>query len=147
MMTNMTFQLIKWDAESVDPDKGDDKTTMRDGAWAMLPLTKDSTCYSFLYLDSEALTGVCQFKRPVMILQSGRKSPKANIVILVLREKSGRFERVGMVILRRGDDKEAKAKLTMQRDKSGKWKEPEPIPKLQEFTWWKKLEDQTILLQ
>ncbi|RFN54446.1 hypothetical protein FIE12Z_1234 [Fusarium flagelliforme] len=147
LMTNMSFQLIKWDSEPVEPDKGDNKTTMRDGAWAILPKATDITYHSFLYLDNEALAGIRQFQLPVMILQSGRKSPKANIVILVLREKSDRFERVGMVILRRGDDKEAKAKLTMQRDKSGKWEEPAPIPKLQEFTWWGKLKHESILLQ
>lgn len=140
----MSFELIKWNSAAVGPSEGDNKTSMQDGAWAILPLKKDTRCYSFLYLDNEALTGICQFKLPVMILQSGSNTP--NIVILVLREKGDRFERVGMVILFRSD-KEAKAKLTMYRDQSGKWKEPGSIPKLQEFTWWQELKDESISLQ
>ncbi|CAG7563255.1 unnamed protein product [Fusarium equiseti] len=147
MMAKMSFRLIKWDSETVDPGKGDDETTMQDGAWAILPRTGDITYYSFLYLDNEALTGICQFQLPVMVLQSGERSPERHIVILVLREKGGRYERVGMVILWR-KNREAKAKLTMQRDKrSVKWEEPASIPELQEFTWWGKLKRESILLQ
>lgn len=137
MMANMSFEVIKWNSES-----------MPDGPWAMIPKTGDTTYYSFLYLDNEALTGIRQFKLPVIVLQSGKKKPNDDIIILALREKSERrFERVGMIILRRGGN-EVKAKLTMCRDKSGEWTEPEAqIPKLQEFSWWRKAGDQIIELQ
>ena len=61
MMANVTFEVIKWNSES-----------MQDGPWAMIPKTRDTTYYSFLYLDNEALTGIYQFKLPVIVLQSGK---------------------------------------------------------------------------
>ncbi|RBR24906.1 uncharacterized protein FIESC28_02324 [Fusarium coffeatum] len=72
MMANVSFEVIKWNSEA-----------MQDGAWAMIPKTGDTTYHSFLYLD-EALTGICQFKLPVMVLQSGEKKSNDNIVILAL---------------------------------------------------------------
>ncbi|KAJ4108698.1 hypothetical protein NW768_012175 [Fusarium equiseti] len=149
MMAKMSFEVIKWNSKAVGPDEGDNKILMQDGAWAMLPFTDNDTYHSFLYLDNEALTGICQFKLPVMVLESGKEKTDQSIVILVLREIGVyRFERVGMIILWRKEN-EDKAKLTMCRDKSGKWKrvQPESIPKLQKFTWWKELSDQRITLQ
>ncbi|KAF5650633.1 hypothetical protein F52700_350 [Fusarium sp. NRRL 52700] len=122
-MTLMSFELIKWGSETPLPDIMFNQTVIQDSPWAILPLTTDITCYSFLYLDNEALTGLHQFKLPIMVLESGISSQKHNIIILVLREKGDLYERVGMVTIRGGfksNDKhgEAPAKLTILKVKN-----------------------------
>ncbi|KAH7242727.1 heterokaryon incompatibility protein-domain-containing protein [Fusarium tricinctum] len=151
-MTNLSFELFKWGSEINIPNRTVIETPMQDGTWAILPLTTDITCYSFLYLDNEALTGIYQFRLPVMVLEFGERSRDQNVIILVLKEKGDRFERVGMITLRAtskstNEDNETPAKLTMYRDKSGRWMKRAPTTMPQDPIWQKELEKKTIVLQ
>ncbi|KAF4417454.1 hypothetical protein FACUT_12199 [Fusarium acutatum] len=151
-MTMMSFELIKWDSEATIPNKMVNKTVVQDGPWAILPLTTDITCYSFLYLDNEALTGLYPFKLPIMVLEFGKESRDHNLIILVLREKGDLYERVGMVTIRGGfesnnKDGKAPAKLTMYKDKSGRWMTRAAISHTHDCIWQKDLEKKTIVLQ
>lgn len=149
MMTKVSFETIKLGSENNISNRTVTETGMQDGPWAILPLTTDITCYSFLYLDNEALTGVCQFKLPVMVLESGKMSRDHNVIMLVLKEKGDRFERVGMITLRGAvkSTNEASARPTMYRDKSGRWMKRAPTTMPQDTIWQKGLEMRTIVLQ
>jgi hypothetical protein len=151
-MAMLSFELIKWGSEATIPNRTVNKTIIQDGPWAILPLTTDITCYSFLYLDNEALTGLYQFKLLIMVLEFGIKSRDHNLVILVLREKGDLYERVGMVITRdafKSDNKDGKApaKLTIYKDKNGRWMARAPISEPHDRIWQKELEQKTIVLQ
>ncbi|WZH47198.1 tol protein [Fusarium acuminatum] len=148
-MTKVSFELIKWGSEINTPNRTVTETAIQDGPWAILPLTTEITCYSFLYLDNEALTGICQFKLPVMVLEFGKMSRDHNVIMLVLKEKGDRFERVGMITLRGAvkSTNEASAKPTMHRDKSGRWMKRAPTTMSQGPIWQKELEKKTIVLQ
>ncbi|CZR42760.1 uncharacterized protein FPRO_10063 [Fusarium proliferatum ET1] len=152
MMTMMSFELIKWGSETTLPNMMFSQTVVQDGPWAILPLTTDITCYSFLYLDNEARTGIFQLKLPIMVLEFGVSSQKHNLIILVLREKGDLYERVGMVNIRGGFEssnkaRKAPAKLTMYKDKSGRWMTRAPISNPCDCIWQKDLEKKTIVLQ
>lgn len=47
-MTKVSFELIKWGSEINTPNRTVTETAMQDGPWAILPLTTEITCYSFL---------------------------------------------------------------------------------------------------
>ncbi|RBA15465.1 hypothetical protein FPRO05_12539 [Fusarium proliferatum] len=151
-MTMMSFELIKWGSETTIPNRMFNQTVVQDGPWAILPLTTDITCYSFLYLDNEAKTGLYQFELPIMVLEFGIESRDHNIIILVLREEGDLYERVGMVTIRGGFESSIKngkapAKLTMYKDKSRGWMTRVPISNPRDYIWQKDLEKKTIVLQ
>ncbi|CVK91497.1 related to tol protein [Fusarium mangiferae] len=152
MMTMMSFEFIKWGSETTLPNMMLSQTVVQDGPWAILPLTTDITCYSFLYLDNEAWTGISQLKLPIMVLELGVRSQKHNLIILVLREKGDLYERVGMINIRGGFEssnkaRKAPAKLTMYKDKSRRWMTRAPISNPHDCIWQKDLEKKTIVLQ
>ncbi|KAF5538902.1 hypothetical protein FPHYL_12415 [Fusarium phyllophilum] len=151
-MTMVSFELIKWGSETTVANRMFNKTMVQDGPWAVLPLTTDITCYSFLYLDNEALAGIPQLKLPIMVLEFGIKSQNHNLIILVLREKGDLYERVGMVTIRGGfeshdKDGKAPAKLTIYKEKSGRWMTRALISNPQDCIWQKDLKQKTIVLQ
>ncbi|CCT70592.1 related to tol protein [Fusarium fujikuroi IMI 58289] len=152
MMTMMSFELIKWGSETTILNRTFNQTVVQDGPWAILPLTTGITCYSFLYLDNEAMTGLYQFELPIMVLEFGIESRDHNIIILVLREEGDLYERVGMVTIRGGFESNIKngkapAKLTMYKDKSRGWMTRVPISNSRDCIWQKDLEKKTIMLQ
>ncbi|KAF5652416.1 hypothetical protein F25303_3293 [Fusarium sp. NRRL 25303] len=152
MMTMMSFELIKWGSETTIPKRMFNQAAVQDGPWAILPLTTDVTCYSFLYLDNEAMTDLHHFELPIMVLEFGIESRDHNIIILVLREEGDLYERVGMVNIRGGFEssnkaRKAPAKLTMYKDKSGRWMTLAPISNPRDCIWQKDLKKKTIVLQ
>lgn len=84
-----------------------------------------------------------------MVLDFGGKSRDHNVIILVLKEKGDRFERIGMITLRGAvkSTNEASARPTMYRDKSGGWMKRAPTTMPQGTIWQKELEKKTIVLQ
>ncbi|KAF4986694.1 hypothetical protein FDECE_15820 [Fusarium decemcellulare] len=146
----LSFELIKWDSEPViDRNRGVNEPKVQDGPWAILPLTTDITCYSFLYLDNESLTGLYQFKAPVIILEFGTRTRNHNTIILVLREKGDRYERVGLITSRdafESDDTDwgVEAKPTVYKDGSGRWMTRAPTPEPKDRIWLQEFKEETI---
>ncbi|KAG7408741.1 hypothetical protein Forpe1208_v012066 [Fusarium oxysporum f. sp. rapae] len=151
-MTTLSFELIKWGSESILRNRDINEPTIQDGPWAILPITTDITCYSFLYLDNEALTGLYQFKLPIIVLEFGTRSQDHNIIILVLREKGDHFERVGLITSRDAfkygnKEKDNQPKPTVYKDKGRGWMTRALIPKPQDPIWEQELKKETIVLK
>lgn len=97
-MTNVSFISIHRTSDTkVSRQGGNDEPALKDGVWAVLPFTGDVVSYSFLYLDDRSLEGETGFNLPVMVLETGARSREKNTVALVLREKYGYYERVGLL--------------------------------------------------
>ncbi|KAF4945825.1 hypothetical protein FGADI_11644 [Fusarium gaditjirri] len=152
-MTKLSFELIKWGLEQpIHRNRIINEPIVEDGPWAILPLTKDITCYSFLYLDNEALTGLRRFQLPVMVLELGTTLDNKYTIILALRETGDTFERVGLITIRdafQSDSKkwDAKPKPTVYKDRTGKWITKATIPKPTDPIWLQETKQITITLQ
>ncbi|KAK2924453.1 Heterokaryon incompatibility [Fusarium oxysporum f. sp. vasinfectum] len=151
-MTTLSFELIKWGSESILRNRDINEPTIQDGPWAILPITTDITCYSFLYLDNEALTGLYQFKLPIIVLEFGTISQDHNLIILVLREKGDHFERVGLITSRDAfkygnKEKDNQPKPTFYKDKGRGWMTRALIPKPEDPIWEQELKKETIVLK
>ncbi|RGP64953.1 hypothetical protein FSPOR_7567 [Fusarium sporotrichioides] len=152
-MTKLWFKLIKW---ALEPpfvrNRKINEPKIEDGPWAILPLTNEFTCYSFLYLDNEALTGLCEFQLPVIVLEIGSSSGNKNTNILVLREKGANFEHVGLIPMRHPFEPDnekwnAAPKPTVYKRRNGKWMTKAPIPKPEDHIWLQEAKRMTITLQ
>lgn len=96
-MTIMSFELIERGLETTIPKIMFNQTVVKDGPWAIISLTSDITCYSFLYLDNEAMTGHYRFELPIMVLEFGTETRDHSIILLVLGQEGDLCEQVGMV--------------------------------------------------
>ncbi|KAK2469524.1 hypothetical protein H9L39_18795 [Fusarium oxysporum f. sp. albedinis] len=152
-MTKLSFELVKWGLEQpIHRNRIVNEPKVEDGPWAILPLTKEITCYSFLYLDNEALTGLCRFQLPVMVLELGTTLDNKYTIILALRETGDTFERVGLITIRDAFESDSEKwntepKPTVYKDRTGKWITKALIPKPRDPIWLRETKQMTITLQ
>ncbi|KAF5707195.1 hypothetical protein FMUND_11249 [Fusarium mundagurra] len=152
-MTKLSFEFIKWGSEQpIYRNRIVNEPQVEDGPWAILPLTEEITCYSFLYLDNEALAGLYQYQLPVMVLQLGTTLENQYTIILALRETGDAFERVGLIIIRDAFESDVEKWNTdprpnVYKDRTGKWITRAPIPEPQDPIWLQETKEMTIRLQ
>ncbi|KAG8349379.1 hypothetical protein FVEN_g12406 [Fusarium venenatum] len=153
-MTTFSFKHIKWSLEPNVRNNGLDEPKLQDGPWAILPLTTDIRCYSFLYLDDASLAAESQFELPVIVLELGTESKNHNIIILVLKESSDHYERVGLITIRHAfqitneDDRwKGQPKQVIYLDKAERWLPRAPISEPLTHIWLQGTEKKTILVK
>jgi hypothetical protein len=153
-MTKLSFTHIQWSSELGIKNAGLDAAKLRDGPWAVLPLTEDLRSYSFLYVDDASMAAERQDELPAIVLEFGKESRDHNIVILVLKEGSRYYRRVGLITLRHkfattSDDADGKRrpKQVVYRNKAGDWLPKAPISEPSEQIWQQRTERKTVLVE
>ncbi|KAF4332499.1 hypothetical protein FBEOM_13704 [Fusarium beomiforme] len=145
-MTTITFERLQWSTNTeMSENTSIAKRALRDGAWAVLTIAENLVSYLFLYADDESLRGKAGFNLPVIILETGEQSRGKNMVVLVLRQAEGYYERVGALITRSSLD--SCVMPVVNKDASGRWSTSAHLNEADKHLWLDRMKEDSVRLK